>query len=231
MDECKRGFASRYIHKHGHADSKATFKGNARHEEYEKMVYEPGFIPIPPTDMSPAEKKSMDKATRYVDDFLKEMRLMGGTLKPEVWVAINRDGSPSKYGAPIPPYIRVKTDLYWSSASGKTLGTFDWKSGTWMPDESEVDYTQTILTSIALLKSKPNVKRVIGGILYTAKQRKFPISVMREEIESPHGRVQDVLVAMANYEEIQRVGDYSEATRGRWCAFCRDVSCAYHPSI
>ena len=230
MDECERGFASRYIHKHGHADTKATFKGNARHQEYEKMAYDPEFRPVPPEDMSGSEERTMQRATDYVAKFLGLMRAKGGVLKPEVWVAINRDGSASKYGAAIPPYIRVKTDLYWSNAEGTVLGTFDWKSGSWLPEVDEVDYTQTRLTALALLKQKTAVKAVIGGLVYTAHQRLFPITVTRAEVDNPADGMQDLLVKMAQYEQKQK-GDLTMATRGRWCAFCKDTACPFHPSI
>lgn len=230
MSECVRGFASRYIYKHGTGDSKATFRGNARHSEFEKMVHEPGFIPAPTSDLSPKEARIMSEGAAYVSKFLTLMRAKGGVLKPEVWVAINRDGSASRYGSTLPPYIRVKTDLYWRSADGRTLGTFDWKAGNWIPEENEVDHTQTRLTAVALLKQKPEAQAVIGGVIYTSHQKMFPLTVRRSEVENPTGEMRDLFARMAQYEEIQK-GDMTTATRGRWCQFCKDTACPFNPSI
>lgn len=232
MSECARGFASRYIFKHGHGDTKATFKGNYAHSEFEKIVYDPSYVAVPDHTATPKEVKAFTEAAEYAKNFIDAIRRKGGVLKPEVWVAINRDGSASKYGAAHPPYIRIKTDLYWQSSDGRTLGTWDWKSGTWVPDEDEVDYTQTRLTALALLKQKPNADKVVGGTIYTAHKKIFPLVVTRDEIDPPTGGMQDLLVQIAQYEEAQKVDmSNAKATRGRWCAFCRDSACPYNPSI
>lgn len=230
LESCHRGFKARYIDKLGDKGGKAVFRGNREHANYERMAVEPDFFPTPDPEDSPSEAHTAQKAAQYVQRFLNALRAKDGRLKPEVWIAVDRAWGPSKYGGP-PAYARVKADLVYMSNDGATMGVYDWKFGKWCPsDESEVDTTQGMLTALLLLKSKPAVQEVVGATLYTAQQRPFPIAVVRADVDRPTGAMQDPLVRIANYEEVQK-GPMDKATRNRGCTYCLLTLCEYHPSI
>jgi hypothetical protein len=197
LEACPRGFKARYIERLGDKGDKAAFRGNREHAHYERMVAEPDFFPTPDPGDSPQEARTAEKAARYVQKFLTALRQKPGRLRAEVWTAVDRQWNVSKYGGP-PAYARVKSDLVYASTDGKVLGVWDWKFGKWSPsDASELDETQNRLTALLMLKSRPAAQKVIGGVIYTAQQKPFPVIVTREEVEQPSREMQDLLTRMA----------------------------------
>lgn len=209
-EACPRLWKVTTIDKKKDHGTAATYKGDEFHAAMERA----------------AKDTTVTAPSAWAQDIINKLRARGGRLEPEKWLSVTRNMRNAPYG--VTPWIRQKVDLVWVSLDNRQMSIIDWKSGNWVPSESQVDWGQLSMNALTAFGVYPELQEVKAAYAYTAKEKLFPIKFVRKDLEVGGG-FDKIRRRLAAHEEGQKAEVFPYVP-GHKCGYCPDTTCPAHPN-